>query len=212
MFNVKNKKSFQNLNNQHWPLLQGTTSGFLSSISYKSSTSDLKGNTTFSLRGKAAGRSGLLNWDRRQATPAISAMANTRVHPPTKYPRTGAMSNVTGVPVCFSATFNVNPSSKIASLLPLLLTAVTMSLRTCPGLSLPTLNTGNLLDMLAWSCPLWLSRTSNRNHCGWPPSKPSMHSTSRETVVWFKMVQLNGESGCPKHQWKLKLGKCRREY
>ena len=82
------------------PLLHGMTSGFLSSISYKSSTFDRRGSTAFSLSAKSPGREGLpLFWARTRSAPTITmAMTSSTATTPIRIPRTGFSSNGTGVP------------------------------------------------------------------------------------------------------------------
>lgn len=75
------------------------------------------------------------------------------------------------LPVCFSATFSVNPSNGTGSLRPFPLAAYTCIFRTFPGSSPLTTNTGNLEVTLAWRTPVFQSNTSNRKYCGWPPEK-----------------------------------------
>ena len=85
---------------QTLPLLHGMTSGFLSSISYKSSTLERRGSAAFSLSTRSPGREGLpLFWARTRRAPTIT-MATTRstATTPIRIPKTGFSSNGTGVP------------------------------------------------------------------------------------------------------------------
>ena len=82
------------------PLLHGMTSGFLSSISYKSSTLERRGSAAFSLSARSPGREGLpLFWARTRSAPTIT-MATTRstATTPIRIPKTGLSSKGTGVP------------------------------------------------------------------------------------------------------------------
>jgi len=76
------------------------TSGFLSSISYKSSTLERRGSAAFSLSARSPGREGLpLFWARTRSAPTIT-MATTRstATTPIRIPKTGLSSKGTGVP------------------------------------------------------------------------------------------------------------------
>lgn len=84
------------------PLFDGTTSGFLSSFSKRSSESDRKGNVTLSLtarkRGLKALEPSLLDWRILRAPKIMTVMSNKAVTMPTKIPSTGAISIWSRVP------------------------------------------------------------------------------------------------------------------
>lgn len=102
------------------------------------------------------------------------------------------------LPVCFSAIFNVNPSNKVGSLLPFAFTAYKTMLRILPDCNPWTVKAAFSSDVIfACSTPVCWSKTSRRKCCGWPPSKPTQHSTESESVVWLDSVQLYRDSGFP---------------
>ena len=64
-----------------------------------------------------------------------------------------------------------------------------------PESRLPTRRCGYLPDLLYSKTADWVSKISNWNCCGWPPSNPGRHQTSTASAVWLMTEQLLGGSG-----------------